>query len=224
MTLLLSDVELHRHPRALHIRSATALAVTSSAVVGSELPHTRHIVNMGVSNRYSGDHVGDLHEVARELHIDEPFVGMLTAARLEMAYVAVERRGDVSLAVVATVGLSQPTAAGRTRALPDLTPPPGTINIVLLIDGRVPPSARVNAVITATEAKTLALFETDVRTVEGFPATGTGTDAIVVASTERGKWLEYSGPLTPIGELIGDTVRQAVSRATTAWRTVVAAQ
>ncbi len=63
---------------------------------------------------------------------------------------------------------------------------PGTMNIVVLIDANLVQSALVNAVITTTEAKTGALLAHTVRTVEGYTATGTSTDAIVIACTERG--------------------------------------
>jgi adenosylcobinamide amidohydrolase len=43
----------------------------------------------------------------------------------------------------------------------------------------------VNAVITATEAKSMTLVEWDVRTPDGDPASGASTDAVVVAHTRR---------------------------------------
>jgi adenosylcobinamide hydrolase len=83
----------------------------------------------------------------------------------------------------------------------------------LLIDAHLTPAAMVNAVITATEAKTNILLEQSVSTPEGHPATGTSTDAIVIACTGRGKPLPYAGPATLIGSLIGRTVRQTLSQA-----------
>ena len=55
------------------------------------------------------------------------------------------------------------------------------------MDGALTPAAMVNAVITATEAKTMTLAEWDVRTPEGEPASGTSTDTVVVACTGRGE-------------------------------------
>ncbi len=52
----------------------------------------------------------------------------------------------------------------------------------------------VNAVITATEAKTGVLMALNARTKEGDPATGTSTDAIVIACTGRGTPVPYAGP------------------------------
>lgn len=212
---LLPGINLNRYPAVLHVSSAEPLTVVSSAVVGGDLTQTRHILNMGVPGDYRcGNHVADLHAAARQLGVAEPFIGLLTAARLDHAQVIVERSEAASVAVVLTLGISHPTAAGVTAAVMPLEAgQPGTINMIIIADGRLPTSARVNAVITATEAKTLALIETGLRAPHGGPASGTGTDAIVVASTERGGRFEYAGPIAPLGALIGRAVRRAVMQA-----------
>jgi len=51
------------------------------------------------------------------------------------------------------------------------------------------------------------------RTSEGCLATGMSTDAVVVACTGRGDSLPYAGPATPVGWLIGRSVRQALGEA-----------
>ncbi|MDD4369390.1 MAG: adenosylcobinamide amidohydrolase [Oscillospiraceae bacterium] len=58
---------------------------------------------------------------------------------------------------------------------------------MVLVDGNLTGAAMVNAVITATEAKTRAIFQAGVRLPDGDMATGTTTDAIVIACTGRGK-------------------------------------
>ena len=57
------------------------------------------------------------------------------------------------------------------------------------------------------------LLERGARTSEGYAATGTSTDAVVVACTGRGDSLPYAGPATPVGWLIGQGVRQALGEA-----------
>ena len=69
----------------------------------------------------------------------------------------------------------------------------------------------MNGVITATEAKVAALAEGKVVTPEGEPATGTVTDAVVVAWTDRGPVLDYLGPVSPGGWLVARAVRRAVT-------------
>ena len=83
---------------------------------------------------------------------------------------------------------------------------------MLLVDAALTPAAMVNAVITATEAKTMMLVAWDVRTPQGTPASGTSTDSVVVACTGRGDELRYAGPATTVGWLAARAVRAAVDR------------
>ncbi|HEV2659122.1 MAG TPA: adenosylcobinamide amidohydrolase, partial [Ktedonobacteraceae bacterium] len=115
-----------------------------------------------------------------------------------------------TVASVITAGVSNAVAAGVSEPAPLLL---STINIVVLIDASLVQSALVNAVITATEAKTGALMAQAVRTVEGHAATGTSTDAIVIACTGRGAPLPYAGPVTRVGHLIAASVRQCLAQA-----------
>jgi len=90
---------------------------------------------------------------------------------------------------------------------------PGTINMIFLIDAHLTPAAMVNAVITATEAKTDMLLQRGGQTSEGYRATGISTDAIVVACTSRGKPLPYAGPAVEAGWLVGQYVWEGLSQA-----------
>jgi iron complex transport system ATP-binding protein len=208
--LPIDGLYLMRSERALYVRSEASLSVLSSAVAGGELTQTRHIINMHVGRGYAcPSPAADLEVMARTLGIVEPFVGLMTAASLERARVIVECDEAVTVVAVVTVGLGNPIAAGVTEAF---RPTPGTINIILLVEARLSQAACVNAVITATEAKTLALVESGVRAPHGGPASGTSTDAIVVASTGRGVSAAYAGPITPVGALIARAVRRAVMK------------
>ena len=154
----------------------------------------REILNVHVDDRYDGERPDeDLAAVAAELGVREPFVGLMTAAYTQFARCAVERLGDLAVAAVVSVGLSNTTSAGVTPPIGAgpadgaAAPGPGTINIVLLVDGALTPAAMVNAVITATEAKTMTLAAWDVKTPDGDAASGTSTDTVVVACTGRGE-------------------------------------
>jgi len=147
---------------------------------------------------------------------------LMTAAYTQFARCAVEQLGDLAVAAVVSVGLSNTSAAGVTPPIPleadgtgpagAATPRQGTINIVLLVDGALTPAAMVNAVITVTEAKTMTLTAWDVKTPEGEAASGTSTDTVVVACTGRGEDLCYAGPATPVGWLAARAVRAAMDR------------
>jgi adenosylcobinamide hydrolase len=106
-----------------------------------------------------------------------------------------------------TVGLGNKARAGAE--LPAASLYPGTINTIIVIDGQLTDAAMVNAVITATEAKAAALQSLGVE-VEGLPATGTTTDAVLIATTCRGHLYSYAGTATALGYMIGRTVYEAI--------------
>lgn len=92
---------------------------------------------------------------------------------------------------------------------------PGTINILLLSNMRFSPRAMTRAVISATEGKTVALQDLDIRssyTSMAHPATGTGTDNIIVVEGE-GLLIENSGGHTKMGELAAKAVYDGVKEA-----------
>ena len=194
---------------AVLVASVQPLTVLSSAVVGGGLCSTRHIVNMHVAKDYdSARPDDDLRVFAASRGVHEPFVGLMTATWTEFARAAVQSSNGLTVAAVVSVGLANPECAGRTAPLIARA---GTINTILLIDAALTPAAMVNAVITATEAKTMTLAEWAVRTHDGLPASGTTTDSVVVACTGRGPALEYAGPATTAGWLIARSVRDAMA-------------
>jgi iron complex transport system ATP-binding protein len=205
--------------RAVRISSERPLWVLGSAVVGGGFGVAREILNVHVDDQYDGRRPDeDLAAVAAGLGVREPFVGLMTAAYTQFARHAVERLGDLAVAAVVSMGLSNTSSAGVTPPIgagpadDAAAPRPGTINIVLLVDGALTPAAMVNAVITATEAKTMTLAAWDVKTPEGDDASGTSTDTVVVACTGRGEELGYAGPATAVGWLAARTVRAAMTR------------
>lgn len=91
----------------------------------------------------------------------------------------------------------------------------GTINIILLSNMQLTSRAMTRAIITATEAKTAALQDLDIRSSYSQrvnQATGTGTDNIIVVSG-KGQRIDATGGHTKMGELIARAVYQAVQEA-----------
>ncbi len=92
---------------------------------------------------------------------------------------------------------------------------PGTINIILLPNMKLTSRAMTRAIISATEAKTAALMDMDIRSSYSSKlhrATGTGTDNIIVVEGE-GIRIDSSGGHTKMGELISKAVYEAVQGA-----------
>jgi len=92
---------------------------------------------------------------------------------------------------------------------------PGTINIIILPNMELTSRAMTRAIISATEAKTAALMDLDIRSNYSsllHQATGTGTDNIIVV---RGTGIEIdnSGGHSKLGELIATVVYQGVREA-----------
>jgi len=207
-TAEIDGIQVEVSPAAVWVQGRSPFRILSSALVGGELDASRHILNMHVENGYRAKApAADLVTFARRLGIAGPFVGLMTAARTHEAAVVTERLDGVAVTAVVTLGLGSPVATGQSPVAPWR---PSTINTIVLVDGVLERAAAVNAVITATEAKAAALAEARILTAEGLPATGTATDAVVVAWTGRGPTLAYLGPASPGGWLIGRVVRRAV--------------
>jgi len=202
---------------AVIVRAEQPLEVLSSAPTGGGRARASAIVNMHVDDvDPDTSPQAELAGFAARRGVGEAFVGLMTAAVTRYARLAVARDGELTVASVVSVGLSNTERAGTTPAASPApgaaeAPAPGTINAIVLIDGRLGEAAMVNAVITATEAKSAVLAEWDVRTPDGDPATGTSTDAVVIACTGRGDALPYAGPATPVGHLVARTVRDAIA-------------
>ena len=125
----------------------------------------------------------------------------------------VAEREDEEVRVAATVGLRVPTwaAAPSGSADREFGPirRPGTINIIVSVPVPLSDAAYVNAVITATEAKTQALLEAGVR------ATGTASDAVCIAAPAAGEPEDFAGPRSVWGARIARAVRVTGLRAGT---------
>lgn len=191
---------------ALVLRSRRTLHTLSSAVVGGGFGSTRTILNRHVHKDYD-DHDPRVDTIAFARHhgIEGRFIGLMTAVFLHNARAATSISGDLRVTTVATVGLGNRIAAGLTGPVP-LSP--GTINLIVLVDGHLTPGAMVNAAVIVTEAKSHVLSSHGVRTKDGYAATGTSTDALVVACTGRGPTLPYTGLATEVGWSIACTVRE----------------
>lgn len=210
MADVIDGIEVETGQEAVWVRSERRLRVLSSAPVGGDLDACRHILNMHVEDGYRAEApAADLTAFARRLGIAEPFVGLMTAARTHEAAVVTEGLDGTTVAAVVTVGLGSPVSTGRSPQAPWRS---STINIIVLVDGILERTAAVNAVITATEAKVAALAGAGILTADGLPATGTATDAVVVAWTGRGATLAYLGPASLGGWLVGRAVRRAVAQ------------
>ena len=192
-------------------RFDTPRLVVASGPFGGGLGERHWVVNAQVPPAYRADPAVHLEELAPSLGLEDQGVGMLTAVDLAR----VQRGEDGGVRVYASVGITHPTwaadendavsvraeagwaAAGTTSA--------GTINIVAFVPERLSPAALVNAVATATEAKSQAIWE------KRIPATGTASDALCIACPVDGEEHAFGGPRSRWGARLARAVHQAVA-------------
>ncbi len=138
---------------------------------------------------------------------------LFTGADMDNVAIKSRRFRDMEVFVLATAGVRG--NAVRMSRDQGLYYDPGTINIIILSNMRLTPRAMTRAIISATEAKTAALQDLDIRSTYSnrvHQATGTGTDNIIVVSG-RGKPIDATGGHTKMGELIAKAVYDAVQSA-----------
>jgi iron complex transport system ATP-binding protein len=213
---MVAEVAVEVGSEAVVVTSRVPLRVLSSAVHHGGFAAARAVVNLHVpKNDPCRDPAGMIRAFARRTGVPEPCVGLLTGADTGRATQAEETAAGIHALAVVTVGLSNPVAAGRS---PVATWTASTINTVVIVDADPEPAALVNAVITATEVKGLALREAGLLTADGVAASGTSTDAVVIAATGRGARARFGGPASPMGWVLARAVRAALDRAIAAWQ------
>ena len=186
------------------LQSPISLRTMSSGVTGAGVGWYQTFVNRHVSLQYNCEnHVEEMTDYLRQ-HGFEPSetVGMMTAVYLEAVSYRFLQKDDFSLFVVVTAGVGNAVDASLADQHSS-EPRPGTINTWVFVNGDMAEEAFIHAIVTATEAKVKALHELDVKDpVTNTLATGTSTDSILIAATQRGVTLQYAGTITPLGKLI----------------------
>jgi adenosylcobinamide hydrolase len=212
---LIDGVEVVIDREAVVITARERLTAVSSAVVGGGLVDARAIVNLHVPKNVALD---DLEHrltvfVARR-GVPSPWTGLLTSAWTEEAQVAEVTEHGIAAVVAVTVGLSNRVAAGLA---PAAAWTPSTINAIVVLDAAPEPAALVNAVMTVTEVKTALLAAAGIRCEDGTLASGTSTDAVVVAATGRGRRCRFGGPVSELGSVVARAARSALGAGVSRW-------
>ena len=196
---------------------------TEPMTVVSTLEGTRNRITT-VGNHYSSppcwqiNHRRSLTEIrSRVLQVVGRSAGtaafLFTGADMDHLAVETDRFRDMQVHALVTAGVS--SNAIRTSKDTGTFYEPGTINIILLPNMGLTERAMTRALITATEAKTAALLDMDIRSAYSptrHRATGTGTDNIIVVQG-IGTPIDNSGGHTKMGELIARAVYRGVRKA-----------
>jgi len=199
--------------RTLVIELPARYRVLGWAPMGGGLSRARVILNHQIAfdDRTSAESPGScLAQVARSLGFrPSDTVAMMTGASVERGACASKRRQGLSVSAWCTAGCSNALRVGdRATAC---RAEAGTINLAVAINQPLSVAALAEALQLAVEARVLAVQQIGLMSVRSrLPATGTGTDCIVIAAPEssanKGGEIAYTGKHTELGELIGRVV------------------
>lgn len=182
--------------------------------MGGGLSLARVIVNhqIALDDRTSAESPRScLAQVVRSLGFrPADVVAMMTGAKVELGSYVNMRRRDLCVSAWCTAGCSNALRVGdRATAC---RAGAGTINIAVAINQPVNVAVLAEALQLAVEARVLAVQQTGLTSARsGLPATGTGTDCIVIAAPETAankqrRIIAYAGKHTELGEMIGRAV------------------
>jgi adenosylcobinamide amidohydrolase/ABC-type Fe3+-hydroxamate transport system substrate-binding protein len=164
---------------------------------------------------HSGGWESDLAERFRLLGLNQGTSSLIfTGADLDNLAVVVKSYRDMTVTALVTAGAE--SNAVRTSRDIGAYYEPGTINIIVLSTRKISKAGAAKAMISITEAKTAALWDLDVRSSQTplvNPATGTGTDSIIIVAGGDGPAIDYTGGHGKIGQIIGEAVYEAVMKA-----------
>ena len=178
---------------------------------------------LGVPCKMKGDTYREhMLNTIEEIGLDpETTTGMETAAHMENVSIKEKSYENLTVTAIVTGGIE--VNGGRVGDPSSFVEKSdvaqeyriGTINIILYIDADMSPGGMARALVTCSEAKTVAIQELQLGSQysRGI-ATGSGTDStIVVADAESPRYLTNAGKHSKLGELIGITVKEAVKEA-----------
>lgn len=138
---------------------------------------------------------------------------LMTGADMGNLSIRTEKFKNMKVTALVTAGvMSNAVRMGQDQGM---FYEPGTINILILTNMHLTSRAMSRAIISATEAKTALLEDLDIRSSYSGaknPATGTGTDNILVVEGQ-GFSIDNAGGHSKMGELIAKAVYAGVKNA-----------
>ena len=204
----------------IEFKSPFPLRVLSSAVHNAGMGWYANFINRTVAPDYDIDNVKEeyLQYLVKKGFPPTNTVGMMTAVDTKQAVVKRYELQASEVIVVVTAGVGNAIDVSQSYKRKDFFHV-GTINTWVFINGKLSDEAFVQAMMTATEAKTKALQNEEVYdSVSKTIATGTPTDSLLIAATQAGELMQYGGPITEVGQVIGKGVFEATVEAIQTYR------
>lgn len=197
------------------VEAPVPLRTMSSGVIGAGAGWHKTFVNRHVDrNYYCSDHRQEMADFLRQKGFEpSETVGMMTAVKVEDVVYRFYEQEDWSALFVVTAGVGNAVDVANSHAA-NYPIRQGTINSWIFINGELTDEAFIQAIMTATEAKVKVLFDLGIKDPQtGTIATGTSTDSILVAASQRGKPFEFAGTITPLGKMIGKGMYECIYEA-----------
>lgn len=189
-------------------QSKIPLKTLSSAVHNAGMGWYQTFINRHVDKAY---HVDNVQEEMENYLLEHHFplfetVAMMTAAVTENVVIQTIQSDFGTVLIAVTVGLGNAVDVAEVYKRQD-DPQIGTVNTWVIVNGYLTEEAFIQAMVTATEAKAKAFQAEGVKDpISDTIATGTSTDSILVAATQKGEKLSYAGPITSLGKGIAQGV------------------
>lgn len=187
----------------------------SSAMHNPGYGHYQYFINRTVDKSYFPQ---DAHEEMKQFLLSKGFpldktVAMMTAVDMKFAFSRFYEEGETSIVLLVTAGLSNAVDVTKSYAY-SYKPANGTINIFIFINGYLTDEALIQALCCAIEVKTKVLAERNIiDSNSGTIATGTSTDSVCIASTQKGEFHEYGGSITKLGSFVGKALYETLTMA-----------
>lgn len=199
----------------IQLQSELPLKTVSSAVHNPGIGWHNCLLNRSVPGDYV---ISDVKREVKEFLKRENFsstntVVMLTAVPTALVAINEFSAPFGSIIVAVTAGVGNAVDVSRVHERQD-EPYIGTINTWVIVNGCLSEEAFFQALMTATEAKTKALQSENIRDERsGTIATGTATDSLLIAATQKGVEMLYGGPITEVGKMIAKGVYETTVQA-----------
>ncbi|WP_144788067.1 adenosylcobinamide amidohydrolase [Lysinibacillus fusiformis] len=199
----------------IQLQSEIPLKTVSSAVHNPGIGWHNCLLNRSVPSDYViSDVKREVNEFLQRGHFSPTnTVVMLTAVPTTLVAINELAAPFGSVIVAVTAGVGNAVDVSRVHERQD-KPYIGTINTWVIINGCLSEEAFFQAMMTATEAKTKALQSENIHDERsGTIATGTATDSLLIAATQKGEEMLYGGPITEVGKIIAKGVFETTVQA-----------
>ena len=176
-----------------------------------------HLSQENINYLENHDLEGYLIQQCWSLNVDSDYVtGLVTLAEMNHVSIVTKSHEDLEVVAITTAGVrTNASRAGDPSAFIEKNGEFGTINTIILINANLDYETLLEALMTATEAKTVALNDLKIPSqYSNDYATGTGTDGLCIFSNlNSDNTLTNAGKHSKLGELIGLSVIESVKKA-----------